>query len=163
MTMTYPAVDDLPEEATTTLLDVCTQLSRSRSRSRHAGLARWAAAVTDALLVQLVTVTTGATVDVTDIEPPRPLALLDAAELDALHSLLRAGAEASDDEAVVEWCTRTGRLIVADLYRREYEQAAIDAKAAVIIAEERRLARQARPTPDLRGVPPWSEASLRPE
>jgi hypothetical protein len=131
MTMTYPAVDDLPEEATTTLLDVCTQLSRSR----HAGLSRWAAAVTDALLVQLVTVTTGATVDATDIEPPRPLALLDAAELDALHSLLRAGAEASDDESVVEWCTRTSRLIVADLNRREYEQqAAMDAKAAVIIA-----------------------------
>ena len=126
--MTYPAVDDLPEEATTTLLDVCTQLSRSR----HPGLARWAAAVTDALLVQLVTVTTGATVDVSDIEPSRPLALLDAAELDALHSLLRAGAEASDDESVVEWCTRTRRLIVADVYRREYEQAAIDAKAAVI-------------------------------
>jgi hypothetical protein len=156
MTMTYPAVDDLPEEATTTLLDVCTQLSRSR----HAGLARWAAAVTDALLVQLVTVTTGATVDVSDIEPPRPLALLDAAELNALHSLLRAGAEASDDESVVEWCTRTLRLIVADVYRREYEQAAIDAKAAVIIAEERRRDCGVRQAPDHRGVPSWSQVSL---
>lgn len=154
--MTYPAVDDLPQEATTTLLDVCTQLSRSR----HAGLSRWAAAVTDALLVQLVTVTTGATVDATDIEPPRPLALLDAAELDALHSLLRAGAEASDDESVVEWCTRTSRLIVADLYRREYEQAAIDAKAAVIIAEERRREYGARQAPDLRGAQSWSQVSL---
>jgi len=157
MTMTYPAVDDLPEEATTTLLDVCTQLSRSR----HAGLARWAAAVTDALLVQLVTVTTGATVDVSDIEPPRPLALLDAAELDALHSLLRAGAEASDDASVVEWCTRTSRLIVADFYRRECEQAAIDAKAAVIIAEERRRECEVRRPPDRRRVLPMSEA-LRP-
>lgn len=148
--MTYPAVNDLPEEATTTLLDVCTQLSRSR----HAGLSRWAAAVTDALLVQLVTVTTGATVDVTDIEPPRPLALLDAVELETLHSLLRAGAEASDDESVVEWCTRTGRLIVADLYRREYEQAAIDTKRAVISAEERRRECGAWQAPDFHNVPP---------
>ena len=148
--MTYPAVNDLPEEATTTLLDVCTQLSRSR----HAGLSRWAAAVTDALLVQLVTVTTGATVDVTDIEPPRPLALLDAVELETLHSLLRAGAEASDDESVVEWCTRTGRLIVADLYRREYEQAAIDTKRTVISAEERRRECGAWQAPDFHNVPP---------
>lgn len=148
--MTYPAVNDLPEEATTTLLDVCTQLSRSR----HEGLSRWAAAVTDALLVQLVTVTTGATVDVTDIEPPRPLALLDAAELETLHSLLRAGAEASDDESVVEWCIRTGRLIVADLDRREYEQAAIDTKATAIIAEERRRECGAWQAADFHSVPP---------
>ncbi|MGA7130851.1 MAG: hypothetical protein WBZ15_00590 [Mycobacterium sp.] len=157
--MTYPAVDDLPEEATSTLLDVCTQLSRSR----HAGLARWAASVTDALLVQLVTVTTGAPVDVTDIEPCRPLTQLDAAELDGLHWILLAGADASDDESVVEWCTRMGQLIVAEFYRREYEQAAIDAKAAVIEAEERRRACQVRPAPDLRSVPAWSEALLPPD
>jgi hypothetical protein len=92
--MTYPAVDDLPEEAASTLLDVCGQLSQSR----HAGLARWAASVSDALLVRLVTVTIGAPVDVTDIEPCRPLAELDGAELDGLHSVLLAGADASDDE-----------------------------------------------------------------
>ena len=63
--MTYPAVDDLPEEATSTLLDVCTQLSRSR----HAGLARWAASVSDALLVRLVTVTTGVHVGGTTSNP----------------------------------------------------------------------------------------------
>ena len=68
--MTYPAVDDLPAEAASTLLDVCGQLSQSR----HASLARWAASVSDALLVRLVTVTIGAPVDVTDIEPCRPLA-----------------------------------------------------------------------------------------
>ena len=157
--MTYPAVDDLPEEATSTLLGVCSQLSQSR----HRGLARWAASVSDALLVQLVTVTTGVTVDVSDIEPPRPLAQLDAAELDALHSLLRAGAEASDDESVVEWCTRMVRMIVADFNRREYEQAAIDAKAAVIIAEERRRECGARSAPDPRSVPPLSEALLPPD
>jgi hypothetical protein len=77
--MTYPAVDDLPEEAASTLLDVCGQLSQSR----HAGLARWAASVSDALLVRLVTVTIGAPVDVTDIEPCRPLAELDGAELES--------------------------------------------------------------------------------
>jgi hypothetical protein len=49
-----------------------------------------------------------------------------------------------------------GRLIVADFYRRAYEQAAIDAKAAVIEAEEWRLAHEARPTLDLPGVRPWS-------
>jgi hypothetical protein len=36
--------------------------------------------------------------------------------------------------------TRAGKLIAAELYRRAYIQAAIDAKAAVIIDEERRLA-----------------------
>jgi hypothetical protein len=157
--MTYPAVDDLPEEATCTLLGVCSQLSQSR----HKGLARWAAPVSDALLVQLVNVTAGVTVDVTDIERPRPLAGLNAAELDALYSLLRAGAEASDDESVVEWCTRMVGLIVAEFYRRQYEQAAIDAKAAVIIAEERRRECQARSAPDLRIAPPLSEALQPPD
>src|ERR1700733_8103685 len=131
-TMTYPAVDDLPEEAASTLLDVCGQLSQSR----HAGLARWAASVFDALLVQLVTGTTGGPVDVTDTEPCRPLAQLDAAELDGLHWILLAGADASDDESVVEWCPRMGHLIVAEFHRREYEQAVIDAKAAAMEAEE---------------------------
>jgi hypothetical protein len=138
--MTHPRVDDLPEEATSMLLDVCWQLSRSR----HMGLARWAASVSDALLIQLVSVTTGAGVDVADIEPCRPLSTLNAAELDALHSVLLAGADASDDKAVAEWCARMGQLIVAEFYRREYLQAAIDAKVAVIEAEEHRLARVAR-------------------
>jgi hypothetical protein len=150
--MTYPAVDDLPEEATSTLLGVCGQLSQSR----HAGLARWAASVSDALLVQLVSVTTGARVDVTDIEPCQPLARLDGAELEGLHAVLLAGADASDDESVVEWCNRMGRLIVAEFYRRAYLRAAIDAKAAAIEAAEQRLAGQALPAPDLRGIPPSS-------
>ena len=68
--MTYPTVDDLPEEATSTLLGVCGQLSQSR----HPGLARWAASVSDALLVRLVTVTTGVHVDGTTTEPGPPLA-----------------------------------------------------------------------------------------
>ena len=153
--MTYPAVDDLPEEAASTLLDVCGQLSQSR----HAGLARWAASVSDALLVRLVTVTIGAPVHVTDIEPCRPLAELDGAELDGLHSVLLAGADASDDEAVAVWCTRMGQLIVAEFYRREYLQAVIDAKAAAIEAEEQRLECEAPPAPDLRGIPSWSEVS----
>jgi hypothetical protein len=150
--MTYPAVDDLPEEATSTLLGVCGQLSQSR----HAGLARWAASVSDALLVQLVSVTTGARVDVTDIEPCQPLARLDGAELEGLHGVLLAGADASDDESVVEWCTRMVHLLVAEFYRRACEQAAIDAKVAVIEAEERRLACEARTSPGLGRVPPFS-------
>ncbi|MDT7723069.1 MAG: hypothetical protein QOE94_4080 [Mycobacterium sp.] len=150
--MTHPSVDDLPQEAAATLLGVCERLSQSR----HAGLARWAASVSDALLVRLASVPSGSRVDVIDFEPCGPLARLDAAELEGLHSVVVACAEASDDESVVEWCTRMGRLIVADFYRREYEQAAIDAKVAVIEAEERRLAREARSAPDLRGVPPWS-------
>jgi hypothetical protein len=151
--MTHPAVDHLPEEATSTLLDVCWQLSKSR----HAGLARWAASVSDALLVRLATVTAGVRVDVTDIEPCRPLAELDGAELEGLYSVLLAGADASDDESVVEWCTRMGRLIVAEFYRRAYEQSVIDAKAAVIEAEERRLAWEAHAAPDLHSVTPCSE------
>jgi hypothetical protein len=109
--MTYPAVGDLPEDATSTLLGVCAQLSRSR----HPGLARWASSVSDALLL--------------------------------------AGAEASDDEAVVQWCTRMNGLIVADLCRRELNQLAIDAKAAAIVAEERRLGCLTHPMPDLHSVP----------
>jgi hypothetical protein len=134
--MTYPTVDDLPEEATSTLLGVCSQLSQSR----HRGLARWAASVSDALLVRLVTVTTGVHVGGTTTEPGRPLAKLDAAELEGLYSVMLAGAEASEDASVVRWCTRMSRLIVAEIYRRELEQAAIDAKAEAIVAEERRLA-----------------------
>jgi hypothetical protein len=150
--MTHPPVHDLPEEAAATLLGVCEQLSQSR----HAGLARWAASVSDALLVRLASVRSDARVDVIDFEPCGPLARLDAAELEGLHSVVLACALASDDESVVEWCTLMGRLIVADFFRREYEQAAIDAKVAVIEAEERRLAREARPAPDLRDVSPWS-------
>src|ERR1700761_664540 len=117
-TMTHPDVDDLPEGATSTLLSVFEQLSQSR----HAGLARWAASVSDALLVRLVTVIAGERVDVTDIEPCGPLAQLDGAELEGLHSVMLAGADASDDESVVEWCTRMCGLIVAEFYRRAYEQ-----------------------------------------
>jgi hypothetical protein len=144
--MTYPAVDELPEEATATLLGVCSQLSQSR----HRGLARWAASVADALLVRLVTVTTGVRIDGTTTEPGQPLAKLDAAELEGLYSVLLAGAEASDDETVARWCTRMSRLIVAEVYRREYIQVAIDAKVAAIETEERRLACVARPAPTLR-------------
>jgi hypothetical protein len=148
--MTDRPVDDLPGEATSTLLGVCEQLSLSP----HVGLARWAASVSDALLVRLASVTSGARVDVIDLEPCGPLAWLDAAELEGLHSVVLAGAEAGDDELVVEWCTHMDRLIVADFYCRAYEQAAVDAKAVVIEAEEGRLAREARPAPDVRGVPP---------
>ena len=131
--MTFPAVDALPEEATSILLGVCAQLSQSR----HPSMARWAASVSDALLVHLVTVTTGATVDVNDIEPPRPLAQLDGAELDALHALMHAGAEASDDESVVEWCIGMVRLIAA---------------------EDRRRGCGARRAADLPSASPWSAA-----
>jgi hypothetical protein len=133
--MTYPPVDQLPDQAAATLLSVCGQLSQSR----QAALARWAASVSDALLPRLLSVTTGVAVDFADIEPCPPLAQLNAAELKGLHSVVRAGADASDDEAVIEWCTRMGRLIVAEFYRRLYEQAVIGARAAAIEAEEQRL------------------------
>ncbi len=128
--MTYPTVDDLPEEATSTLLGVCSQLSQSR----HRGLARWAASVSDALLVRLVSVTTGVHVGGTTTEPCQPLAKLDAAELEGLYAVLLAGSEASDDESIVRWCTRMSRLIVAEVYRREYILVAIDATVAAIDA-----------------------------
>jgi hypothetical protein len=149
--MTYPTVDELPEAATSTLLGVCAQLSRSR----HPGLARWAASVSDALLAQLVSAATGVSVDGSSTEPA-PLAKLDAAELEGLYSLMLAGAEASEDELVARWCTRMTQLIVADFYRRELEQAAIDAKAEAIVAEERRLTCLTRTVPELRSVLPRS-------
>jgi len=157
--MIHPPVDDLPEVAASTLLGVCTQLSQSR----HAGLARWASSASDALLGRLVSAITGATVGFTDTEPCRLLAQLDAAELEGLYSVLHAGADASDDEAVSKWCTRMGRLLVAECYRRIYEQAVINAKAAAIDAEERRLACPGRPVPELRSAPRWAQVSLRPE
>jgi hypothetical protein len=152
--MSYPTVDDLPEAATSTLLGVCSQLTQSR----HRGLARWAASVTDALLARLVTVTTGVHVDGATTEHGQPLAKLDAAELEGLYFLLLAGAEASDDESVAGWCTRMSRLIVAEVYRRELIQLAIDAKAAAIEAEERRLACEAGEAPAPRNVSASSAA-----
>jgi hypothetical protein len=148
ITMTYPAIDDLPEEATSTLLGVCSQLSQSR----HPGLARWAASVSDALLVRLVSVATGVHVGGTTTKPCQPLAKLDAAELEGLYSVLLAGAEASDDESVARWCTRMSRLIVAEVCRRELIQVAIDARVAALEAEERRLACVVREAPALRNV-----------
>ena len=112
--------------------------------------------MSDALLVRLVTVKAGAPVDVTGFEPCGPLAQLNGAELDGLRSVMLAGADASDDALVAEWCTRMCQLIVAEFYRRAYEQAAIDAKVAVIEAEERRLAWRARSARPVRGVPPFS-------
>jgi hypothetical protein len=150
--MTHPPVDDLPEEATSMLLGVCEQLSQSR----HAGVARWAALVSDVLLVRLASVRRGERVEVIDFEPCGPLAWLDAAELEGLHSVMLAGADASDDESVVEWCTRMVQLLVAEFYRRACEQAAIDAKVAVIEAEERRLACEARTSLGLGRVLPFS-------
>jgi len=147
--MTYPPVDNLPEQAAAMLLGVCGQLSQSR----QAALARWAASVSDALLIRLMSLTSGARFDVVDFVPSGPLALLDAAELDGLHAVVIAGAMTSDDAFVVEWCTRMDRLIVADFCRRAYEQVAVDAKAAAMVAEERRLACVARITaPHLRSV-----------
>jgi hypothetical protein len=64
-------------------------------------------------------------------------------ELIELRQAVAAGARTGDDD-FVDWCTRTDKLIVAELYLRAYVQAAIDAKAAVIIDEERRLACGAR-------------------
>ena len=71
------------------------------------------------------------------------LAERNTAELIELRQALAAGARTGDDE-FVDWCTRTDKLIVAELYLRAYLQAAIDTKAAVIIDEERRLACGAR-------------------
>ncbi len=150
--MTHPAVDHLPEEATSTLLRICERLSRSR----HAGLAQWATATSDALLIRLMSVTSGEPVQVVDFQACGPLAQLTAAELEELQVAVLAGAANNADESVVEWCTRMDRLIVADFWRREYEQSVIDAKAAVMEAEERRLACQVRPVRACRSVPPLS-------
>jgi len=64
-------------------------------------------------------------------------------ELIELRQAVAAGARTGDED-FVDWCIRTDKLIVAELYQRAYVQAAIDAKAAVIIDEERRLACGAR-------------------
>ncbi|MBV9720690.1 MAG: hypothetical protein JO082_02075 [Mycobacterium sp.] len=146
--MTHPAVDDLPEQAAATLLGVCGQLSQSR----YKGLGRWAASVSDALLARLVSVTTGVCV-VFDAEHCPPLAQLDGAELEDLQSVVAAGADASDDDAVISWCTRMGSLIGAEFYRR-HKQAVIDAKAAAIATEEQRIAREAGRVPGLYRILP---------
>jgi hypothetical protein len=71
------------------------------------------------------------------------LADLDTTDLIELRQAVAAGARTGDGD-FVDWCTRTDKLIVAELYLRAYAQAAIDAKAAVIIDEERRLGCAAR-------------------
>jgi hypothetical protein len=71
------------------------------------------------------------------------LAKLNTAELLDLRQVVTAGTRAGD-EAFVDWCTRAGGQIVAELYLRAYTQAVIDAKAAAINGEERRLACAAR-------------------
>ena len=71
------------------------------------------------------------------------LAELNTAELLDLRQVVTAGSRTGDD-AFVDWCTRTSGQIVAELYLRAYTQAAIDAKAAAINGEERRLACAAR-------------------
>ena len=68
---------------------------------------------------------------------------LDTTELAELRDAVAAVAGTGDDE-LVDWCARADKLIVAEFYSRLYTQAAVDAKAAVIIDEERRLACLAR-------------------
>ena len=134
--MTHPAVDKLPQDALYTLLGICEQLAKSR----HANLARWGSWVSDALLVQLMSVLNSARYDVVDFEPCGPLSLLDTYELDGLQAVMIASSVASPDDAVVDWCTRMSGLVDAESYRRLLIQNAIDAKSEAIIAEERRLA-----------------------
>lgn len=62
------------------------------------------------------------------------------AELAGLRHVLAAGAGADSDDDLAEWCTNMGRLLIAELYLRTYRQVAIDAKAAAIVDEERRIA-----------------------
>lgn len=64
------------------------------------------------------------------------------AELAELRQAVAAGAVSGDND-FADWCTRTDQLIVAESYQRLYAQAAVDAKAAAIIDEERRLACEA--------------------
>src|ERR1700761_8702339 len=64
---------------------------------------------------------------------------LDNAELNRLREVVAAETRSGEGDFVIR-CARADKLIVAELYRRVYIQAAIDAKAAVIIDEERRLA-----------------------
>ncbi len=71
------------------------------------------------------------------------LADLNTTELTEFRQAVAAEARTGNDD-VVDWCTRTDKLIVAELYLRAYAQVAIDAKAAVINGEERRLACGAR-------------------
>lgn len=72
-----------------------------------------------------------------------PLARLSAVEIAELRQSLADGARAGRDDDLVNWCTKMGRLVNAELHLRAYTQAAIDAKAAVIVDEERRIARVA--------------------
>jgi hypothetical protein len=65
-------------------------------------------------------------------------------ELVELRPVLTAGADAGDDDEFADWCTRMSQLVTAELYLRVYHQVAIDAKAAAIVDEERRIARVAQ-------------------
>jgi hypothetical protein len=69
------------------------------------------------------------------------LADMNAAELAELRQAVAAGTRDGEPQ-FVDWCTRMDKLIAAEYYLRICTQAAFDAKAAVIIDEERRLACQ---------------------
>ncbi len=152
----HPGVEGLSEQAAAALLDVFQHLALLRSP----GLARWAAAVSDALLARLLWLSTGVRAEFADTEPV-PLSALDAAELVGLHEIVAAAGEA--DQAIREWCTEMGRNITAALEDLQYDQALVNAKVGCIEAEELRIAREARPAPDLRGLPEWSQVSKPPE
>jgi hypothetical protein len=71
--------------------------------------------------------------------PSESASLISSAELAGLSAT-----ELTELRRAVAAGSRADRRIVAELCLRAYTQAAIDAKAAVIINEERRLARGAR-------------------
>jgi hypothetical protein len=146
VTMTsFPPTDNLPEPGATAILLIAERLSLLES----AELAAWATALAHELLG----------------EAAEPVALdrLHVAELDALHDVIALTAQACPDKAVIRWCCEMGRMIVAELDRREWEQRLTNAVAAAMDAEleaEKRRANSA--ARDTSGILPWSLASSAP-
>ncbi|BBX47959.1 hypothetical protein GCM10009641_09970 [Mycobacterium cookii] len=80
--------------------------------------------------------------------PDAELTRLSSAELAELRQVLAEGARSGREDDFVDWCTNMGQLVIAQLYLRIYHQVAIDAKAAAIVDEERRIAQsRTRPSP----------------
>ena len=57
------------------------------------------------------------------------------------------------------WCRQLVGALVDEFDRRVWQRANEQARFQIIAAEEQRLAREAKPPPDLRGLPTWKEIS----
>lgn len=68
----------------------------------------------------------------------------------------------SPEPSLAAWCRAMVEAFVDELDRRMWARANEEARFQIIAAEENRRASEAKPPPDLRGLPTWKEISSPP-